>query len=214
MRKRNASLALRTARNLALLAGVLALGAALLLAPRWQMEGQLRAGMRADGLTGRGELLWRGSVSFPYGPAYMTVLEEDGRIYAGRLESYEGRPYAAVRRCEAPEKPAVTLAGYDVFVSGDSWTLAQVMALSLPEGAEQGRLTVELTPGDIRTADGRRGRSVMLFSLPRLGGEVSRDGQLLSEQAALEGARYTLTLWDEAGLEVSRTGGTLESLWR
>lgn len=105
MKKHNLSLGLRTARNLVLLAAVLALGAALLFAPRWMMEGRLRAAMRSDGLTGQGELLWRGEVAGLYdgGMDYMIVLEEDGRLYAGRLESYEGRPYICVLRGEEAE---------------------------------------------------------------------------------------------------------------
>lgn len=105
MRKRYVSLGLRTARNWLLLAAVLALGTALLMAPRWIMEGELRSAMREDGLTGQGELLWRGEVAglFDGGTDYMIVLEEDDRLYAGLLETYEGRPYVRVLRGEEVE---------------------------------------------------------------------------------------------------------------
>jgi len=98
MRKHNFSLALRTAGIWLLLAAVLALGAAALLAPRWIMEWELRAAMRADGLTSRGELLWQGEVPgyADGGTDYMIVREEAGRLYAARLETYEGRPYICV----------------------------------------------------------------------------------------------------------------------
>jgi len=100
MRRRNLSLALRTAGIWLLLAAVLVLGAAALLAPRWIMEGELRDAMRADGLTGRGELLWRGEVPgyADGGTDYMIVREEAGRLYAARLETYEGRPWVCVLR--------------------------------------------------------------------------------------------------------------------
>jgi len=103
MRRRNLSLALRTAGVWLLLAAVLALGASALLAPRWIMESRLRTAMRADGLTGRGELLWQGQVPSLFGTAYMTVVEEDGQLYAGRLETYEGRPYVTVLQGEEAE---------------------------------------------------------------------------------------------------------------
>lgn len=203
MRKRNLSLGLRAARNLVLLGAVLALGAALLCAPRWMMEGRLRELMRMDYLTGRSEVLWRGQTSFPYGGAYMTVLEQNGRIYAGWLESYEARPYVVIRRCEAAGEPSVTLVQESAYLSGDSQVLFQVMALNLPEGAETGRLTVDLGPGDVRAVDGRREQGAILFSIPR------REGEQVPR-----GANYTLTLWDESGVEVERTSGQLESLWR
>jgi len=105
MRKHNFSLALRTAGIWLLLAAVLALGAAAALAPRWIMKGKLRAAMRADGLTGRGELPWRGEVPGynDGGTDYMVVREEAGQLYAVRLETYEGRPYVCVLRGEEAE---------------------------------------------------------------------------------------------------------------
>lgn len=203
MRKRNLSLGLRTARNLVLLAAVLSLGAALLFAPRWMMEGRLRERMRMDYLTGRSKVLWRGQTSFPYGGAYMTVLEQNGQIYAGWLESYEARPYVVVRRCETAGELSVTLVQESTYLSGDNQVLFQVMALNLPEGAQTGRLTVDLGPGDARTVDSQRERGVMLFSVPR------RDGEQVPR-----GANYTLTLRDETGTVAARTGGALGSLWR
>lgn len=203
MRKRNLSLGLRTARNLVLLGAVLALGAALLFMPRWQMEGRLRERMRMDYLTGRGEVLWRGQTPFPYGGAYMTVLEQNGQIYAGWLESYEARPYVVIRQCETAGGPSVTLVQDSAYLSGDNCVLLQAMALNLPEGAETGRLTVDLGPGDARTVDSRRDRGVMMFPVPRQEGEQ-----------VPHSANYTLTLWDESGVEVERTSGRLESLWR
>ena len=203
MKKHNLSLGLRTARNLVLLAAVLALGAALLFAPRWMMEGRLRELMRMDYLTGRSEVLWRGQTPFPYGGAYMTVLGQNGRIYAGWLESYEGRPYTIIRQCEADREPSVTLIQDSTYLSGDNRVLFQVMALNLPEGAQTGRLTVDLGPGDARTVDSQRDRGVMMFPVPR------REGEQVPHSA-----NYTLTLWDERGAEVERAGGQLESLWR
>lgn len=197
------SLGLRTARNLLLLAAVLALGAALLFTPRWIMEGRLRSAMREDGLTGQGELLWRGQIPFPYGGAYMAVLEEAGRLYVGWLESYEARPYTAVRRCEPAKGTAVTLTHENTYLSGDNRILFQVMALNLPEGAQTGRLAVDLGPEDMRTVESQRERGAILFPVPR------REGEQVPREAS-----YTLTLWDESGVEVEQTAGQLECLWR
>lgn len=214
MGKRYVSLAARTARKWLLLAGVLALGGALLLTPRWLMEGRVRTAMRKDGLTSQGELLWRGQVAYPYGLAYVTVRGEAGWIYAGRLETYESRPYTIVQRYQTPEGPLVTLVGYDVFTSGSGQTLAQVMALSLPEGAVRGELAVELAPGAVRAAESQREQEAMVFSLTCQWEDIYRDGQRIQEQSALNGATYVLTLWDRTGAVVGRTGGTLGSIWR
>lgn len=204
MRKRNFSLGLRTARNLILLAGVLALGAVLPRVPQWQTEGQLRAEMRSNGLTGQGELLWRGQVPFYMGTsAYMVVQEEDGQIYASRLESYEGRPHVSVSRCEALEGPTVTLTWDSMTTSGDSQLLFQAMALRLPAEAQTGRLTVEWGSEDARTVDGQRDRGIIMFPFQRLNGEQISDG-----------ASYTLTLWNGAGAVVGQASGALDSLWR
>ena len=205
MKKRNLSLGLRTARNLFLLGAVLALGAALFLAPRWMTEGRVREAMREDYLTG-GEVLWRGRVPFPYGGAYMTVLEQNGQLYAGWLESYEDRPYIVVRQRETAGEPVVTLTQESTYLAGDNRVLFQAMALNLPEGTEAGRLTVDLGPGDIRTVEGRRERGAILFPVPR------REGEMVPGEAG-----YTLTLLDREGAEVSRTAGRIgeeESLWR
>jgi hypothetical protein len=205
MKKRNLPLGLRTARRLLLLGAVLALGAALLFVPRWMTEGRVREAMREDCLTG-GEVLWRGRVPFPYGGAYMTVLEQNGQLYAGWLESYEGRPYIVVRQRETAGEPVVTLTQESTYLAGDNRVLFQAMVLNLPEGTEAGRLTVDLGPGDMRTVDSQRDRGVMMFPVPR------REGEQVPRNAG-----YTLTLWDGAGAEVGRTAGRLgeeESLWR
>lgn len=203
MKRHSFSLRLRTVRNLLLLAAVLALGAALLFTPRWIMEGRLRSAMREDGLSGRGELLWRGQIPFPYGGAYMSVVEEAGRLYVGWLESYESRPYTAVRRCGLAEGTAVTLTHENTYLSGDNRILFQVMALNLPDGAQTGRLAVDLGPEDMRTVEGQREREAILFPVPR------REGEQVPREAS-----YTLTLWDESGAEVEQRTGQLECLWR
>lgn len=136
----------------------------------------------------------------------MTVLEQNGQLYAGWLESYEGRPYIVVRQRETAGEPVVTLTQESTYLAGDNRVLFQAMALNLPEGTEAGRLTVDLGPGDVRTVDSQRDRGVMMFPVPR------REGEQVPRNAG-----YTLTLWDGAGAEVGRTAGRLgeeESLWR
>lgn len=134
MRKQNVSLAIRTAGIWLLLAAVLSVGAALVMAPRWIMEGEVRSAMRADGLTGRGELLWRGQLPgrFDGGTDYVTVLEEDGRLYAGWLETYEGRHAVLIIRGggaappSAADGPQYTLTlrdGTEAAVGQNGWTL-------------------------------------------------------------------------------------------
>lgn len=209
------------ARNLLILAAMAAFIVGVVRFPAWKRDQFVRACMRAHDLTGDAPILWKGNVCVGGGGLEVRLYAEGDQIYAGWIESYEGRPYIRVSEGRLPEGPVVAPISPEL-----SWTAVrsksggemffQLMAVNLPENAAGGRLTAELEWGASRSIEGQRDQGIIPFYPgadwlePALRGTTA---WTLGGYGSLKNSGYTLTLWDKDGAVISETGGTFGSVW-
>ena len=220
-RKHYVPLGLRVVRNLLILTAMAALTVAMVRFPMWKEDRFVRDSMRAHGLTGKTPVLWKGDVCVGRSKLKMRLYAEDDQIYAGWIESYEGRAYVRAYRGRLPEGPAVAPISPEL-----TWTMVrdkldgepffQLMAVNLPEEAAGGRLTVEPEQGGSFSVEAEREQGIIPFFPTGKQMEVNlweNTAWTLGGYGSLKGSGYTLTLWDGDGAVIVETKGTLESIW-
>lgn len=210
------------ARNLLILVAMAALTVGAVRFPVWKADRFVRASMRAHGLSGEAPVLWEGDVYTGTGYQQVRLYAEGNQIYAGWIDSYEGRLYVRAVRGALPEGPVAAPISPEL-----SWTAVrdksggggfrfQLMAVNLPENAAGGRLTVETDWGGSRSVEGERNQGIIPFYPAKdwlEPGLEESTAWTLGGYGSLKDCAYTLTLWDMDGAVIAETGGTLESIW-
>lgn len=200
----------KTGRNLLLTAVLLAMCAGMVCLPNLVLLIGIK---RADP---QAEILWCGSLPIEEenGRAWVTgkpvaFAWSGGQLLFGSMGRYEGRAYfTGPDRMEWPEEGqvlALLCSGYN----GSGETLGCLMIAALPPETAKGAVTVKLSEGDIRSAQGEKKGDVMFFWIG--GGTASRE-ELRGQWRQLICSDYSVTLWDENGGVLLASQGTVSGI--